>query len=240
MVTVSPTVRQRELGIRLRELRNARSLTVEGVAGRLACSATKISRAGTGSRQPTLRDVRDLCGFYEVDEGTAAELMELARQAREPGWWTRYDDLKITPFIGMEQEATAITCFGMYFMPALMQTEDYAREMIKGGLWTRSGKPSLAHPADLQRRRDRGFTADSLGFCMPTMRSDHTGGSAVPDLGGVLDSILTDGLQWHPSDHPGQGNPRTRFLTRRQARRPGGLRFSQPCRCSSVGRAAVL
>ncbi|MGD0926249.1 MAG: helix-turn-helix transcriptional regulator [Streptosporangiaceae bacterium] len=132
MATVSPTVRQRELGIRLRELRNARDLTVEEVAGRLLCSATKISRAETGARRPTLRDVRDLCGIYEVDEDTTAELMELARQAREPGWWTRYDDLKITPFIGMEQEATAITCFGMYFVPALMQTEDYAREMIKG------------------------------------------------------------------------------------------------------------
>ena len=58
--------------------------------------------------------------------------MKLAREARQPGWWTKYDDLKITPFIGMEQAATAITCFGMYFVPALIQTEDYAREIIKG------------------------------------------------------------------------------------------------------------
>ena len=132
MATVSPTVRQRELGIRLRELRNTRGLTVEEVAGRLLCSASKISRAETGARRPTLRDVRDLCGIYGVDEATAAELMELARQAREPGWWTHFDDVKITPFIGMEQEATSITCFGMYFVPALMQTEDYARELVKG------------------------------------------------------------------------------------------------------------
>ena len=41
MATVSPTIRQRELGIRLRELRNAKGLTVEEVAGRLLCSATK-------------------------------------------------------------------------------------------------------------------------------------------------------------------------------------------------------
>src|SRR2546430_12960317 len=68
VATVSPTVRQRELGIRLRELRNAKGLTVEDVAGRLLCSATKISRAETGARRPTLRDVRDLCGIYEVDE----------------------------------------------------------------------------------------------------------------------------------------------------------------------------
>jgi len=132
MADLSPTVRQRELGMRLREFRTAKGLTVEDVAQELFCSPTKISRAETGARLATLRDVRDLCQIYGVDAETSAELMELAREARQPGWWTKFDDLKITPLIGMEQAATAITCFGMYFVPALLQTEDYAREIIKG------------------------------------------------------------------------------------------------------------
>jgi transcriptional regulator with XRE-family HTH domain len=129
---VSPTVRQRELGLRLREFRTAKNLTVEMVAKELLCSPTKISRAETGVRRATLRDVRDLCRIYEVDPETSAELMELARDAIKPGWWTKYDDLKITPLIGMEQSATAITSFGMYFIPALLQSADYARAIIKG------------------------------------------------------------------------------------------------------------
>jgi transcriptional regulator with XRE-family HTH domain len=132
VANVSPTIRQRELGMRLRQYRTAKSLTVEEVAKELLCSPTKISRDETGARRPTLRDVRDLCRIYGVGAEESAELMELARQAREQGWWTKYDDLKITPFIGMEQAATAITCFGMYFVPALLQTEDYASEIIKG------------------------------------------------------------------------------------------------------------
>jgi transcriptional regulator with XRE-family HTH domain len=64
----NPTIRQRELGKRLRELRNQRGLTVEDVAERLLCSATKISRLETGARRPSLRDVRDLCSLYEVNE----------------------------------------------------------------------------------------------------------------------------------------------------------------------------
>lgn len=132
MADLSPTIRQRELGMRLREFRTAKGLTVEDVASELLCSPTKISRAETGARRATLRDVRDLCKIYGVDAETSAELMELAKEARQPGWWTKYDDLKITPFIGMEQAATAITCFGMYFVPALLQTEDYAREIING------------------------------------------------------------------------------------------------------------
>ena len=132
MADLSPTIRQRELGLRLREFRTAKGLTVEDVANELLCSPTKVSRAETGARRATLRDVRDLCQIYGVDSETSAELMELAREARQPGWWTKYDDLKIAPYIGMEQAATAITAFGMYYVPALLQTEDYARAIIKG------------------------------------------------------------------------------------------------------------
>jgi transcriptional regulator with XRE-family HTH domain len=129
----SPTVRQRELGMRLRKLRNERNLTDVEVANKLLCSATKISRIETGGRRPSLRDVRDLCGVYGVDPDTTNELMDLARAARQQGWWVEYDDLRIYfPFIGLEQDATAITCFGMYFVPALLQTADYAQALIKG------------------------------------------------------------------------------------------------------------
>lgn len=133
MADVSPTVRQRELGLRLRELRQSRGLTVEEVGERLLCAATKISRAETGARRPSLRDVRDLCGLYDVSPEESAELMELARQARQSGWWTQYDGvMPYFPFIGLEQEATAITCFSQYFVPTLLQTGDYARELIRG------------------------------------------------------------------------------------------------------------
>jgi transcriptional regulator with XRE-family HTH domain len=127
----SPTARQRELGTRLRGLRNEHGMTVEEVAEQLLCSATKISRLETGARRPSLRDVRDLCTLYGVDESTSAELMSLAREAREQGWWTQYDDLDLDPLIGLEQEAAAITCYSMSYMPGLLQTEDYARGIIQ-------------------------------------------------------------------------------------------------------------
>ena len=132
MTGASPTVRQRELGTRLRELRNGLGLTVDDVAAKLLCSATKISRMETGARRPSLRDVRDLCGIYGVEEPAADALMNLARAAREQSWWMEYDDLKLSPYIGLEQEATSITCFTMYHVPGLLQTEGYAQAIIKG------------------------------------------------------------------------------------------------------------
>jgi transcriptional regulator with XRE-family HTH domain len=127
----SLTVRQRELGKRLRQLRYQHGLTVEDVAGQLMCSATKVSRLETGMRRPSLRDVRDLCALYALDEQTSAELMNLARGAREQGWWTQYVDVSFEPYIGLEAEATAITCYSMDYVPGLLQTEEYARALIK-------------------------------------------------------------------------------------------------------------
>lgn len=131
MSGASLTVRQRELGKQLRQLRYQHGLTVEDVAGQLLCSATKVSRLETGMRRPSLRDVRDLCALYNLDERTSTELMNLARRAREQGWWTQYIDVSFEPYIGLEAEATAITCYSMYYVPGLLQTEEYARALIK-------------------------------------------------------------------------------------------------------------
>jgi transcriptional regulator with XRE-family HTH domain len=126
----SPTVRQRELGKRLRELRNQRGLTVEDVAQKLLCSPTKISRLETAARRPSLRDVRDLTQMYGLKEEDSAWLMQLARGAREPDWWTQYLNLNLDPYLGLEQDAVAITSFTTFYIPALLQTEDYTGAII--------------------------------------------------------------------------------------------------------------
>ncbi|HEX9040403.1 MAG TPA: helix-turn-helix transcriptional regulator [Trebonia sp.] len=131
MADPSPTIRQRELGLRLRRLRTGLGLTVEDVAEKLMCSTAKISRLETGARRPVPRDVRDLCALYNVDESAAAELMKLTREAREQGWWTHYEDLNLSPYIGLEQDASSITAYSMYYLQGLVQTEDYARAIIR-------------------------------------------------------------------------------------------------------------
>jgi transcriptional regulator with XRE-family HTH domain len=127
----SSSVRQRELGKRLRELRLAHGLTVEDVAEKIMCSATKISRLETGTRRPSLRDIKDLCLLFEVDKSTADELMTIAREAREQEWWTQFEDLNLDPYLGLEEVASAITSYTMYYMPALLQIENYTRVIIE-------------------------------------------------------------------------------------------------------------
>jgi transcriptional regulator with XRE-family HTH domain len=131
MVDANPTARQRELSRRLRILRDEKGLTLEAVAEKLLCSATKISRIETSKRKASLRDVRDLCEVYGVTEPETTQLMSLARSAREEGWWARYDDLGVGPYLGLEQEAKAITYYSMTYVHGLLQTESYARSIIR-------------------------------------------------------------------------------------------------------------
>jgi len=131
VAATSPTIRQRELGKRLRQLRNEHGLTVEEVAEKLLCSTTKISRLETGARRPSPRDVRDLCELYQVDEPTKVELMSLTQGAREQVWWTQYEDLQLDPYLGLEEAARAITSYTTYYLPALLQTAEYTQAVIK-------------------------------------------------------------------------------------------------------------
>jgi hypothetical protein len=136
-------------------------MTVEEVAEQLLCSATKISRLETATRRPSLRDVRDLCTLYEVGKVTSAELMNLAREAREPGWWTEYEDLDLDPLVGLEQVATDIICYSMSYIPGLLQTADYAQGIIQ----TVAPKmdPQIVHQrAEARLRRQKLLEADNL------------------------------------------------------------------------------
>jgi transcriptional regulator with XRE-family HTH domain len=130
----SPTLRRRELASRLRELRKQAGLTVEDVARELLCSPPKISRIETGTRSPTLRDVRDLCVLYRVDEAEMARLMTIAREAKQQGWWSKFDDLGIDLLIGLETDTRRISAHDSSFVPWAFQTEQYARAIIKGVL----------------------------------------------------------------------------------------------------------
>ena len=132
MAERSPTLRRRELASRLRELRKQAGLTVEDVARELLCSPPKISRIETGTRSPTLRDVRDLCRLFGVSDAEQARLMVIAREAKQQGWWNKFDDLGIESLIGLEIEAKRISSHDASVVPWAFQTEQYARAVIKG------------------------------------------------------------------------------------------------------------
>jgi transcriptional regulator with XRE-family HTH domain len=160
VAAVGPTVRQRQLGMRLRALRLQLGLGVESVAIELECSPSKISRLETAARRPNPRDVRDLCRVYELDEATSEELISLAREAKESGWWKRYPDLGLEPYVGLEQDASAITIFETFYVPALLQTGAYAMAIIKA-VAPRAGLAVLQERVEVRLRRQELLDRDT-------------------------------------------------------------------------------
>jgi transcriptional regulator with XRE-family HTH domain len=128
-----PLARRRELGARLRDLRFRAGLTIEQVAESLLCSPSKVSRMETGFRSGTLRDIRDLCDFYQVsDSGQREYLMELAREGRRQGWWQSHDlPFGFGNYVGLEADATFIHSYNATVVPGLLKTQDYARAVLK-------------------------------------------------------------------------------------------------------------
>jgi transcriptional regulator with XRE-family HTH domain len=134
MAAPSPTVRRKRLGIELRRLREQAELTCEDVGQRLECSGTRISRMETGRISVRPGDVRELLEVYRVTGAEADSLVQLAREARRKGWWHTY--ARVLPhwfeaYIGLESEAVRLRDFQPLVMPGLLQTEDYARAVLR-------------------------------------------------------------------------------------------------------------
>jgi len=132
MTTRTPTGRRRRLGAELRRLREQAGLTIDRVAQELECSPSKVSRIETGQVSATPRDVRDMLGLYRVDDARIEAMVQVAREARQRGWWQKFVDVPdgVPAYVGLEAAATSIDVYMALIVPALLQTPDYARAVI--------------------------------------------------------------------------------------------------------------
>ena len=132
MTTRTPTGRRRRLGAELRRLREEAGLTIDRVAEALECSQSKVSRIETGQVSATPRDVRDMLALYRVDDDRREAMVQVAREARQRGWWQKFVDVPdgVPAYVGLEAAATSIDVYMSLIVPALLQTPDYARAVI--------------------------------------------------------------------------------------------------------------
>ena len=132
MTTRTPTGRRRRLGAELRRLREEAGLTIDQVAEVLECSQSKVSRIETGQVSATPRDVRDMLALYRVPDAQREAMVQIAREARQPGWWQKFVDVPdgVPAYVGLETAATSIDIYMSVIVPALLQTADYARAVI--------------------------------------------------------------------------------------------------------------
>ena len=131
----SPPVRRRRLAAELRRLRASTGKTAEEVGKAVGFSKAKISRyeIPQGGLKPG--DVARLLEFYAVQDSQREQLLALAEEATQKGWWEAYSDVLTEghlAFIGLEAEAAKILEWQINVVPGLLQTEQYAREILTG------------------------------------------------------------------------------------------------------------
>lgn len=137
--TSSPTVKRRRLAAELHACREAAGLTIDDVADQLEWSAAKISRIENARVRVLPRDVKQLLRIYRVKEGGPDwdMLVTLAREAHQKGWWHAHGDAmsdSLKTLVGLEAAATTLRTYEAECVPGLLQTEDYARAIIRSGL----------------------------------------------------------------------------------------------------------
>ncbi|MFL6113371.1 MAG: helix-turn-helix domain-containing protein [Catenulispora sp.] len=145
----NPTIPRILLGVRLRRLRTAAGISREAAGYAIRASDSKISRMELGRVGFKPRDVADLLTLYGVrDEAERDTFLALAAQANAQSWWHSFAEVVpgwFEAYLGMEDAASVIRCYQSRLIPGLLQTEDYARAVIR---W---GNPAAA-PEEIERR----------------------------------------------------------------------------------------
>ncbi|GGK78213.1 transcriptional regulator [Sphaerisporangium melleum] len=146
MASASPTIRQRRLATELQRLREAAGFTREDVAARLEWHATKVWRMENARSSVTTADLRHLLDLYEANEPHREALIAFARQARQKGWWSEYRDVLTGSYNDLEAQASMLRNFEPLLIPGLLQTEAYARTVIRAA--------PVVDPKEVKRRTD--------------------------------------------------------------------------------------
>ncbi|MER7969489.1 MULTISPECIES: helix-turn-helix transcriptional regulator [unclassified Streptomyces] len=137
------------LGSQLRRLREARGITREAAGYSIRASESKISRMELGRVSFKTRDVEDLLTLYGItDEAERTSLLSLAREANVAGWWHSYSDVLpswFPTYVGLEGAASLIRVYEVQFVHGLLQTEEYARAVVRRGMRGESA-------ADIEKR----------------------------------------------------------------------------------------
>jgi hypothetical protein len=132
--TTGSTVPRRQLGRYLRDMRNRSRMTVRMAAQELEWSEAKIWRIETGQTSLRSLDVEAMGKVYGAPADLTEALMGLAKETKARGWWHAYGDVIPETFdlyIGLEEAASRLSWYESELVPGLLQTEDYARTLIR-------------------------------------------------------------------------------------------------------------
>ncbi|GAB3676884.1 helix-turn-helix domain-containing protein [Saccharopolyspora tripterygii] len=129
---MADTPRARALAKELRAARTASGLTARELSQRLGWSEAKVSRLETARRGIHVESVEAILKVLKVNGSERQRLIKMAREIREPAWWEVGSEIpeQLTALLDAEQRAKRITSVQLNLIPGVLQTAQYAREIM--------------------------------------------------------------------------------------------------------------
>ena len=130
----SPFVRRRRLAAELRTLREAKGMTADQLARRINQSRMKISRLENAHGRPDLADLMKILDILEVTGDKWQEIIRIARDAAEKGWWDSFGDAmgaRQRLYADIESGATTIREYHQTAMPGVLQTPEFTWALVQ-------------------------------------------------------------------------------------------------------------
>lgn len=160
----SPTLRRRRLSAILRQLRENDGRTAKEVAEVLEWAPSKLTHMERNEwKLPRVQDIRVLLDVYGVtDVREREELITLARDGRQRGWWHAYREMLsegYSTYIGLEAEAATLLTYQPLVIPGLLQTDDYARALVQAGPYELDDA-GVEHRVRIRRERQAILSGD--------------------------------------------------------------------------------
>jgi transcriptional regulator with XRE-family HTH domain len=167
--SASPLLLRRRLRTELRTARLNKDLTQEQVAKAMEWSLSKMNRIEKAKTGISTNDLKVLLPLYGItDKKRTDELLDLAREARQPGWWRQYSDVApgtLLELIDYESASSAVHQFETTLVPGILQTEDYASAILQGFYGRNMPEENIRKLVKLRtRRQDLLIGADAPEF----------------------------------------------------------------------------
>ena len=130
----SPFVRRRRLATELRTLRERRGMTADRLAKLIHQSRMKISRLENAHGRPDLAEVMKILDLLDVSGDKWQEVVRIARDAAERGWWDSYGDAmgaRQRLYADIESGAKTIREYHLTAMPGILQTPEFTWALVE-------------------------------------------------------------------------------------------------------------
>jgi len=155
---ISPYVRRRRLATELVRLREEHDYSADKLAKAIGVARQRLSRVENGHVRPDLDEIMRILDVLNVGEKRWEQIMTIAREAQERGWWEKFAD-EMGPrqalYANLEAGARGISEYQMTFLPGLLQIPAFteARARANRAAYTEHFDPARALEARAARQR---------------------------------------------------------------------------------------